>query len=112
MADEPQGQPPRIKQSLGAEVGAKAARKLRARRSHARGVWYGLGMMGLVGWSVATPTVLGAALGLWLDKRYPGPHSWTLTLLIIGLILGCLTAWRWVAEEDQQLRDEQGDDDA
>ncbi|MGA8171935.1 MAG: AtpZ/AtpI family protein [Methylocystis sp.] len=112
MADEPQGKPLRPKQSLGEEVGAKAARKLRARRRRAHGVWYGLGMMGLVGWSVATPTVLGAALGLWLDKRYPGPHSWTLTLLIIGLILGCLTAWRWVAEEDRRLRDEQGDDNA
>jgi len=77
------------------EVGAKATRKLKARRNATHGVWYGLGMMGLIGWSVATPTVLGAALGLWLDKRYPGPHSWTLTLLIIGLIIGCLTAWRW-----------------
>jgi ATP synthase protein I len=112
MADEPERTSFRTKLSLGEEVGAKAARKLRARRRRAHGVWYGLGMMGLVGWSVATPTVLGVALGLWLDKRYPGPHSWTLTLLIVGLILGCLTAWRWVTEEDQQLRDEQGDDDA
>jgi ATP synthase protein I len=112
MADEPESKPLTPKPSLGEEVGAKAARKLRARRRRAHGVWYGLGMTGLIGWSVATPTVLGATLGLWLDKRYPGPHSWTLTLLIIGLILGCLTAWRWVAEEDQQLRDEQGDDDA
>jgi predicted F0F1-ATPase subunit len=35
------------------------------------GVWFGLGMMGLIGWSVAVPTLLGAALGLWLDSRHP-----------------------------------------
>ena len=92
------------------EIRVKATRKIKARKS-TQGVWFGLGMMGLVGWSVATPTVLGAALGLWLDKRYPGPHSWTLTLLIIGLIIGCLNAWHWVAEQDKQIRDEQEDGD-
>ena len=112
MADDPQDKPSRPQPTLGQEVGAKATRKLKARRNAAHGVWYGLGMMGLIGWSVATPTVLGAALGLWLDKRYPGPHSWTLTLLIIGLITGCLTAWRWVADEDRQMRDEREDGDA
>ena len=112
MADDPQDKPSRPQPTLGEEVGAKATRKLKARRNATHGVWYGLGMMGLIGWSVATPTVLGAALGLWLDKRYPGPHSWTLTLLIIGLIIGWLTAWRWVADEDRQMRDEREDGDA
>jgi F-type H+-transporting ATPase subunit epsilon len=51
------------------EVGAKAARKLKARRNAAPGVWFGLGMMGLIGWSVVVPTLLGAALGIWLDNR-------------------------------------------
>jgi len=41
--------------------------------------------MGMVGWSVACRTLLGAALGLWLDARYPGGHSWTLMWLAIGL---------------------------
>jgi F1F0 ATPase subunit 2 len=39
-------------------------------------------MMGLIGWSVALPTVLGALLGLWLDKRHTGQHAWTLALLV------------------------------
>ena len=65
------------------EVGAKAARKLRAQRHVTQGVWFGLGMMGLIGWSVAIPTLLGAALGIWLDKRHPGTHSWTLALLVV-----------------------------
>lgn len=86
------------------EVGAKETRKLKAQRKVTRTVWSGLGMMGLVGWSVAVPTLLGAALGIWLDKRYPGIHSWTLTLLIIGLFIGCLNAWHWVAKEDKEMR--------
>jgi ATP synthase protein I len=88
------------------EVGAKAARKLKAQRSK-QGVWFGLGMMGLIGWSVVVPTLLGAALGIWLDNRHPGNNSWTLTLLFIGLVIGCLNAWHWVAKEDKEMRDEQ-----
>jgi ATP synthase protein I len=107
MVEKPPTKPMASSSPLGEEVGAKAARKLKAQRRSTQGVWYGLGMMGLIGWSVTIPTLLGAALGLWLDKRYPGPHSWTLTLLIIGLIIGCLNAWHWVAEEEREMRDEQ-----
>src|SRR5210317_762754 len=89
--------------SFSREIGSKAARKLRARRHVTRTVWFGLGMMGLIGWSVAIPTVLCAALGLWLDNRHPGSHSWTLMLLVIGLIIGCLNAWHWVAKEDKAM---------
>ena len=51
------------------QVGAQAARKLKARRGATRSVWFGLGMSGLVGWSVTVPTLIGAALGIWVDKR-------------------------------------------
>jgi ATP synthase protein I len=93
------------------QVGAKAARKLRARRS-TPGVWFGLGMMGLIGWSVVVPTLAGAALGLWLDTHHPGRHGLTLALLVVGLAIGCVNAWHWVAQEDKAIRDEQRNHDA
>jgi len=93
------------------EVGAKAARKLKARRNPAQGVWRGLGMMGLIGWSVVVPTLLGAALGIWLDNRHPGKHSWTLALLVAGLVIGCLNAWRWVSKEDEEMGEEHDNDE-
>jgi ATP synthase protein I len=93
------------------EVGAKVARKLKARRKSTAVVWFGLGMMGLIGWSVVVPTLLGAALGIWLDNRHPGSHSWTLMLLVIGLVIGCLNAWHWVGKEDKEMREEQENND-
>ena len=96
--------------TLAEQVGAKAARKLKARKS-TQGVWFGLGMMGLIGWSVVVPTLLGAALGIWLDKHHPGKHAWTLALLVAGLALGCLNAWFWVAKEEKAMRDEPEDAD-
>jgi len=91
------------KKEFSEQVGDMAERKLKAQRHVTRTVWSGLGMMGLVGWSVAMPTLLGAALGLWLDKHYPGEHSWTLALLAVGLGLGCLNAWHWIVKEDREI---------
>jgi ATP synthase protein I len=91
------------------QIGAQAARKLKARRGNAQDVWFGLGTMGLIGWSVVVPTLLGAALGNWLDKHYPVGHSWTLALLVAGLAIGCLNAWHWVAKEEKAMRDEEED---
>ena len=92
--------------TLAEQVGAKAARKIKARSNSIQGVWFGLGMMGLIGWSVSLPTILGAALGIWLDKHYPDSHSWTLALLVAGLAIGCLNAWLWVAKEEKAMREE------
>lgn len=110
MNNEPE-KTSRNETTFAGQVGSKAARKLRARRHVTQGVWFGLGMMGLIGWSVAIPTLLGAALGLWLDRRYPGGRSWTLALLVAGLAIGCVNAWHWVTREDRAMRDEQEDDD-
>lgn len=97
----PERRPPRL--SLSDQIRQQEVRKLRARRRAVQSIWFGLGMFGMVGWSVAVPTVLGAVLGRWLDRRYPGPHSWTLTLLIIGLVIGCTNAWYWVDREYRKI---------
>ncbi len=110
MSEPSETNSPKDQTAFGREVGAKAARKLRA-RSSTQGVWFGLGMMGLIGWSVVVPTLLGAALGLWLDKHHAGKHSWTLALLVAGLAIGCFNAWHWVSKEDKEMHEEQGKDD-
>lgn len=108
--DRPSASTPAVT-TLAKQVGAKAARKLKARRNGSAGVWFGLGVMGLIGWSVVVPTLLGAALGLWLDQKYPGGRPWTLALMMAGLTIGCLNAWHWVSQEDKAMRDEQEDRD-
>ena len=111
MSENPEIKSAKDRAAFSREIAAKAARKLKARRNSAQGVWFGLGMMGLVGWSVVVPTLLGAAFGIWLDKRHPGHLSWTLTFLVIGLVIGCLNAWHWVSKEDKEMREEQENKD-
>ena len=88
------------------QVGAQAARKRKAQREAKRNIWFGLGMSGLIGWSVTVPSLIGAALGIWVDKHYPSTFSWTLMLLLIGLIVGCLNAWRWVESEYKEMQED------
>lgn len=76
-------------------IGDRATRRIAARRRH-DSVWFWLGMLGLIGWSVAVPTVAGVALGLWLDRVLPAPFPWVLTFLVIGLGTGLANAWYWV----------------
>jgi ATP synthase protein I len=103
MAKEPfikkRGRPP---DGLTEKVGVKENRKMRARREKDRGVWFGLGMFGLVGWAVAIPTVVGIGLGIWIDTKWPSQYSWTLMFLIIGVLVGCLNAWYWVKRESKE----------
>ena len=92
--------------TFGRQVRAQAERKLKAQRDGSRSIWFGLGMSGLIGWSVTVPTLLGVAAGLWVDAHYPGPYSWTLMLLLLGLIIGCLNAWHWVAAQYKQMQED------
>lgn len=88
----------RARHNLENKVDAKERQKEEARQER-DSVWFGLGMFGLVGWSVATPTLIGIAIGVWVDSRWPSRFSWTLMLLVLGISLGCLNAWRWIMRE-------------
>ncbi|MDQ2088944.1 AtpZ/AtpI family protein [Marimonas arenosa] len=81
------------------EISRRAKRKLAAKKRRARNPFYGLGMFGLVGWSVAIPTLAGTALGLWIDAQAETERSWTLIGLLAGVTLGCFNAWYWISKE-------------
>ena len=85
------------------QLGAAERRKIHAREHKEESVWFGLGTFGLVGWSVAIPTLIGLALGIWLDSVLPLGFSWTLTLLILGIAVGCVNAWYWISREREEI---------
>jgi ATP synthase protein I len=102
MEDEQDRREQEKPQGWAERVSRKEQRKLRARREEHQPIWFGFGMFGLVGWSVAIPTLIGIAVGVWIDKTYPSRYSWTLMCLIMGVIVGCLNAWFWVKRESKR----------
>jgi ATP synthase protein I len=99
------------KQTFSEKIENKANRKLKAIAHPDNSIWFGLGMMGLIGWSVVVPTLLGAAVGLWVDHHYPNQHSWTLALMISGLVLGCFNAAIWVSNENNNINEKEQSDE-
>jgi ATP synthase protein I len=81
------------------EIESKEKRRIKAQGRKNRAVWMGLGLFGVIGWSVMIPTIIGIIVGLWMDRKWPGQISWTLTFLFTGIILGCINAWYWVQKE-------------
>jgi ATP synthase protein I len=88
---------------FGKQVSMKEARKLKAINGNKQSVWKGLGVFGMIGWSIVVPGILGAILGKWLDEKYHQAFSWTLTLLLSGLVMGCIVAWTWIDKEDKKM---------
>lgn len=89
-------------------VAKKEARRQKARNARDVGVWFGLGMFGVIGWSVAVPTLIGVAVGVWIDTHVSTPYSWTLMLLFIGVVLGCFNAWYWIRKESRHNNRDEG----
>lgn len=90
MKDEPREDP------FVSEIRRQAER---TRRSKAMTFWRGLGLVSAVGWMVSVPAVAGALLGRWIDHRFDTGIFWTLSLLVLGVALGCASAWRHVSRD-------------
>ena len=93
------------------QVNSQVKRKLKAQARGNKNIWFGFGMFGIIGWSIVLPTLFGTGLGMWLDDKYPSSHSWTLTLLVAGLIIGCWNAVYWVMKESKEMLKEEEKDD-
>jgi len=89
----------KILDALIKQVGSRESRMVKKRKTPNQTAWFWLGMFGLVGWSIAIPTLLGIALGVWIDTTWPSRFSWTLMLLTGGVFVGCVNAWYWVKRE-------------
>ncbi len=81
-----------------AEVGRRRKRREKHEREGDSSFWRSVGMMGTIGWSVSVPMVLGLLLGRWIDTRLESGHVFMLFCMLLGLITGCLTAWRMISE--------------
>jgi len=84
------------------QIGRKMRQKRRSRQSKFFNPWFGVGTFGLVGWAVTIPTLIFIALGIWIDATWESPYSWTLMMLFVGVVLGCLNAWFWVQRESDR----------
>ena len=78
------------------EVKRRAERDQRWRREGEPGLMRQVAAVGVMGWIVVVPTLAGVVCGRWLDQRWDSGITATGALLVLGLALGCWSAWRWM----------------
>lgn len=74
------------------------SKQQRLEQGNNKWAWTSIAVLGVIGWSITVPTLVGVALGLWIDRHYPSRFSWALMLLLGGLMFGCIQAWFKVRE--------------
>jgi len=55
-----------------------------------------LAQIGVLGWIIVTPALIGIFIGRWLDRVFNSGLFCTGPLLMLGLALGCWSAWKWM----------------
>jgi ATP synthase protein I len=55
-----------------------------------------LAQIGVLGWIIITPALVGLFGGRWLDRHFASGVFWSATLLFAGVSLGFWSAWRWM----------------
>jgi ATP synthase protein I len=80
-------------------VRMRRERRARWQQEGERSIGQNLAMIGVLGWTIVIPTLLGVFAGRWLDREFGTRIFWTLGLLTAGLALGCALAWRRIHRE-------------
>jgi|SRR5690554_2065019 len=81
------------------DIRRSAERMKRARSRPNHSPLRGLSAFGMIGWSIAVPTVAGAFIGIWLNRVAPQNFSWPIALILGGIVVGGIIAWSWVSKE-------------
>jgi ATP synthase protein I len=55
-----------------------------------------LGQIGVLGWAIVAPILIGVVIGRWLDWTLKSGVFFTAPLIMLGAAAGLWTAWRWM----------------
>jgi ATP synthase protein I len=55
-----------------------------------------LGQIGVLGWAIVAPILIGVVIGRWLDWTLKTGIFFTAPLIMLGAAAGLWTAWRWM----------------
>ena len=58
-----------------------------------------VGQIGVLGWIIVAPTLIGLFIGRWLDHRFGTGIFWSAPLLLVGVVIGCWSAWKWMHKQ-------------
>jgi ATP synthase protein I len=92
----------KIKDKKFSEDVDKSAKELLKARKEKTSFWHYTYVIGVGGWLFVIPIVAGAYLGRYLDKKTEGGISWTITFIIIGIVIGIYNIWYFYIRKSER----------
>jgi len=79
------------------EAARRAAERAReARENPEPSLASRLGQIGILGWTIVMPALIGLFVGRWLDRTFATGIFFSAPLLILGVVFGYWSAWKWM----------------
>lgn len=92
-------QPKKNGETLATPVRRQRERRAQWRREGERSLGRNLAWIGALGWLIVMPILVGVFAGRWIDRHYGTGVFWTVSLLALGVAVGCYLAWRRVQQD-------------
>jgi ATP synthase protein I len=58
-----------------------------------------VGQIGVLGWIIVVPILIGLFIGRAIDRWLGSGIFWSAPLLLTGVAIGCWSAWRWMQRQ-------------
>jgi ATP synthase protein I len=55
-----------------------------------------LGQIGILGWAIVTPILLGVLIGHAIDRRFDTGVTFSAAMIFVGAVIGLHAAWKWM----------------
>jgi len=94
MSVGPEPRSDRETRELVGEISKLEQLEREAKTRRGRNLWVQVSRVGTLGWLIALPIVGGALLGHLLDRRLGTGLTFTLAMLLLGLVIAGFTLWR------------------
>ncbi len=58
-----------------------------------------VGQIGVLGWMIVIPALIGLFVGRWIDQKLGTGIFWSAPLLFVGVVIGFWSAWKWMHKQ-------------
>lgn len=77
-------------------VGRAAHRREEGERNPEPSLGARLGQIGILGWTIVAPVLMGLLIGRWLDRLLGSGIMFAAAFICAGAAFGLWAAWRWM----------------
>jgi ATP synthase protein I len=84
---------------MAAAARRRSERRRRWRREEEPSLVRFVGQIGVLGWIIILPILVGLFAGRWLDQKLGSGIFWSAPLTLVGVVIGGYCAWKWMGRQ-------------